>query len=418
MSNRILKLFILISVGILFWHCSQYKNLDRENLSELYSLDNTLTARYKVYHKDTNSTTVYYQFNFMDFLYLPNRDSSKYYARYKMKYQLFPDIQASRILDSASMTFIDSNNYKLNNSSLGYFELNISENTTRILRIELTDLNAQTEIVNLITIDKTDHLNRQNFLLLAPDGLPEMNNSVSKNKKYILLYNNPKIESLEIRYFNSFLIPPQPPMNDNPIKKITKIRSDSSFSISLKNGVSEVFELPKQGVYHFMADSTVTIGFTAPVFTEGYPWITTPMQMIAPLRYITTSAEYSNLLKSENKKKAVDDFWLKLTSHPDRANAMISIYYNRVQEANMLFGSDREGWLTDRGMIYIVYGPPDKVFKTSKLETWTYGISNGKTGVSFNFYKSTTPFTDNDFMVDRSPSYINSWNSSIEFWRR
>lgn len=414
----IIRYILIIGILVSFSQCSSYKNLDKENLSQLYSLDNTLTARYKINNIDSITTIVYYQFNLAEFLYLPNQDSSKFYARYRLKYQLFPDIKASEILDSSSVIFVDSNNYMKNNSSLGYFELEVENHKTYILRLELFDLNSKAEIINLIEIDKTNELNRQNFILLAPDDLPVMNSSVSKDKEYKLVYNNINTNKLHVRYFKSFLKLPQPPSSDNIVKKVIKINADSAFTVSLTKGISEPLIFDKQGIYHFMADSTSSVGYSVFVFTEGYPWISTPMQMIAPLRYITSNPEYNNLLKNEDKKEAVDNFWLGLSSNSERAKAMISIYYNRVQEANMLFASDREGWLTDRGMIFIVYGPPDKVFKNSYLETWTYGVPGNRNSVNFNFYKSQSPFTDNDFRVDRSQTYSNSWNSTVEFWRR
>jgi hypothetical protein len=36
-------------------------------------------------------------------------------------------------------------------------------------------------------------------------------------------------------------------------------------------------------------------------------------------------------------------------------------YYYRVHVANQRFSGHREGWRSDRGMIYILYGEPDAV---------------------------------------------------------
>lgn len=418
MKNKNLIYPITIWLLVITGGCHSYQDLDRENLKELYSLDNTLTAKYKIQHIDSLETIVYYQFNFDDFLYLSNPDSSQFVAKYQLKYQLFTNIQATKIIDSASVVFTDSINFRKNNSSLGYFEIQVPQGSINILRLELTDLNNNSEIVNLITIDKSSKISRQNFILQAQDELPLMNASASRNVDYRLIYNDLSAKTIQVKYFKSFLKPPQPPYQDNPVKRITKIRADSSFSINIVNGQSEYFRFDKQGIYHFMADTIDTEGFTVSVFTEGYPWISTPMQMIAPLRYITTSAEYEKLIEARDKKQAVDEFWLNLSSNEARAKAMISIYYNRVQEANMLFASEKEGWLTDRGMIYIVYGPPEKVFKNNELETWTYGASSIYKTLNFTFFKSTNPFTDNDFLLDRTPNYTNSWNSTIEFWRR
>jgi GWxTD domain-containing protein len=398
--------------------CSTYKNLDREDLSKQYDIDNTLSTRYVIQHVDTLNTAVFYQFNFSDFKYFPSRtDTVRYYARYKLEYQLFKDIKALELLDSSSIVFVDSMNFEKNNSTIGYFELEIPYNSIYFLRIVLSDLNAEKEVTELIKIDKGDHKNRQNFILYAQDNLPVMNPSVERNQKYKLVYNDTAVKELHVRYFKSFMIPPEPPMMNNPNRKTIKIKTDSSYQLTLSKGQSDYLTFNKQGLYHFSLDSNESIGYTVAVFTESYPWISTPMQMAAPLRYITTNKEYKSVMTAEDKKKAVDNFWLDLSSNSQRAEAMISIYYNRVQEANRLFASDREGWLTDRGMIFITYGPPDRVYRNENLETWTYGNVN-RTGVSFTFLKINSPLTENDYQLDRSPSYINSWNSTIEFWRR
>ena len=39
-----------------------------------------------------------------------------------------------------------------------------------------------------------------------------------------------------------------------------------------------------------------------------------------------------------------------------KAKSLIAIYYNRIQNANLHFTTFKEGWKTDRGMIYVVFG--------------------------------------------------------------
>ena len=56
----------------------------------------------------------------------------------------------------------------------------------------------------------------------------------------------------------------------------------------------------------------------------------------------------------------------------DKARELIRIYYTRILYSNYYFTSYKEGWRTERGMIYTIYGPPDKVYKTSDGESWGY----------------------------------------------
>ena len=64
-------------------------------------------------------------------------------------------------------------------------------------------------------------------------------------------------------------------------------------------------------------------------------------------------------------KVALDDFWIKCGGNIDKARELIRIYYTRVFYSNYYFTSYKEGWRSERGMIYIIYGPPDKVYKIS-----------------------------------------------------
>ena len=83
-----------------------------------------------------------------------------------------------------------------------------------------------------------------------------------------------------------------------------------------------------------------------------------------------------------------------------------------------MFSSDREGWKTDRGMIYIVFGPPNSVFRKELKETWVYGNVESNLAVTFDFFRIQSPFTDNDYWLNRSTSYGQSWNNAVEIWRR
>ena len=120
----------------------------------------------------------------------------------------------------------------------------------------------------------------------------------------------------------------------------------------------------------------------------------------------------------ESKKLAVDNFWLNVTGNPDRGRKIVRHFYGRVEEANRYFSSYVEGWKSDRGMIFIVYGPPDVVYKNSNAESWTYGEEGNITSVNFTFYKADNPFSDNDFRLSRSVIYKNSWFHAVDAWRQ
>lgn len=78
--------------------------------------------------------------------------------------------------------------------------------------------------------------------------------------------------------------------------------------------------------------------------------------------YIITDEErraFKKLATNEEREKFIEDFWRKRDPDPDtEVNEYLEEHYERVAYANQHFASGIPGWKTDRGRIYIVYGPP------------------------------------------------------------
>lgn len=98
--------------------------------------------------------------------------------------------------------------------------------------------------------------------------------------------------------------------------------------------------------------------------------------------YIITPAEraaFVRLKTDSDRDTFITNFWAKRNPTPGTAdNAFKEEYYRRIAYANEHYGgpADAPGWRTDRGRIYIVYGPPDEVDPRLKsnppTETWRY----------------------------------------------
>ena len=71
-------------------------------------------------------------------------------------------------------------------------------------------------------------------------------------------------------------------------------------------------------------------------------------------------------------KLEVDKFWLENARNVDKGKSLVSAYYNRVEAANLFFSSYLEGWKTDRGIIYVVLGPPSQVTRNQWQEICNY----------------------------------------------
>ncbi|MPN51542.1 hypothetical protein SDC9_199190 [bioreactor metagenome] len=86
--------------------------------------------------------------------------------------------------------------------------------------------------------------------------------------------------------------------------------------------------------------------------------------------------------------------------------------------ANRLFTSYTEGWQTDRGMIYIVFGPPNIVYRSDDTESWIYGEENNFFSITFTFNKVKNIFCDNDYILQRAPVYKDNWFRAVDIWRQ
>lgn len=81
--------------------------------------------------------------------------------------------------------------------------------------------------------------------------------------------------------------------------------------------------------------------------------------------YIITDAErdaFEALATDEERYQFIEQFWLRRDPTPDTVrNEFQEEHYQRIAYANAHFTSGIPGWRTDRGRIYIIWGPPDQI---------------------------------------------------------
>jgi GWxTD domain-containing protein len=69
---------------------------------------------------------------------------------------------------------------------------------------------------------------------------------------------------------------------------------------------------------------------------------------------------FLQLRSDEERDIFIEQFWYRRNSDPESfENPFQEEHYRRIVFANNKFGTDIRGWQTDRGHIYIRYGPPD-----------------------------------------------------------
>ena len=81
--------------------------------------------------------------------------------------------------------------------------------------------------------------------------------------------------------------------------------------------------------------------------------------------YIITGVEKKAFLRfttAEEREDFIEQFWMRRDPTPDSMeNEYKEEHYRRIAYANDRFASGFPGWRTDRGRIYITFGPPDEI---------------------------------------------------------
>lgn len=163
---------------------------------------------------------------------------------------------------------------------------------------------------------------------------------------------------------------------------------------------------------------------TVSVKAPNFPRIASLEEMVKALTYIAYDDEIEAIRRPRRlaeKREEFDAFWGELVGNEQQAQKLIENYYSRVEEANRFFTSQKEGWKTDRGMIYIVLGPPIEVNHYVDTEVWRYGYGGRAPENTFIFerghnYDGRGPLFNN-YILQRRSSYRNAWRRAVQEWR-
>jgi GWxTD domain-containing protein len=99
--------------------------------------------------------------------------------------------------------------------------------------------------------------------------------------------------------------------------------------------------------------------------------------------YIITEEEraaFKRLQTDEEREHFIEQFWLRRDPTPGTTeNEFKEEHYRRIAYANAHYASGIPGWKTDRGRIYIIYGPPDELesHPGTLTEKWLYHHIDG-----------------------------------------
>lgn len=99
------------------------------------------------------------------------------------------------------------------------------------------------------------------------------------------------------------------------------------------------------------------------------------------VRWIITDEEaaaFKQLSNDEERDQFIEQFWLRRDPTPDTVeNEFKEEHYRRIAYANEHFQAGKAGFRTDRGRIYIMFGPPDEIESHPSGGTYDRPIDEG-----------------------------------------
>lgn len=417
-SFKILGICILLAV--LASSCaSKRKVVQQQNQSYLYTPGSGfIHPEYVVFHYNDTASQLLIRLNTDELLFNQANPENAMQAKVKIQYQLFDittDPANKKIADSATIIrkFDKQNGKRVIVTSLSVKAL---PGKIYSMRISLSDIIHNTIQQNMITVNKMTHFSSQNFKVLThPNDAPLFRLFLNPDEPIHILSNQANTKKLFLRYHKDTTPLPLPPFSV-AVEPTFIFKADSIWVFDYNP--QQAFLLRYKGFYFIQTDTTQKEGLLLANFGENYPKIKDAQAMIPPLEFITTSEEFRKLQSSDKYKLTADNYWLGLNGNPEITRELIRIYYTRMTYANQYFTSYKEGWKTDRGMIYMIFGPPSYINKGATTETWEYYVRQDATNLSITFNKIATPYSENHYIMNRSDMYGPFWRTAVDSWRK
>ncbi|PKQ67469.1 GWxTD domain-containing protein [Raineya orbicola] len=352
--------------------------------------------------------------------------ADKFLQRFELYYQIREDLAtaASNLQPKSAKVNWQEAKIKLDENEgikLG-FDIPKSENSpTGLLILDFIDLQeskkhqvsfrvafAQTKVREMYAIFKEN------------DEFPLISGFVRANEKF-------QIRSIGGEYSNFYVTkikhtypPAQLPMNISKPVQNKELEVERSFEAKSNEWLQW-----EEGLYIIKQNPNAFYGLGLRIEPADFPKIRTKEQLAEALTYLAVASEIKEIQEAEDLKKAVDAFWLSLSrADVTKAKEMVKKYYARIRKANYLFGSFKEGWKTDMGMIYAIFGEPDEIIWDKDSQRWIYiGNNNFQAGrnytkITFNFLRRPNQFFEDYYLLVRYVEYDEVWLKTIQALRQ
>lgn len=417
----------LIFILLVSCRTTQKAVVDLKDLSYLYNpTKSTLRPRFNVLNETDITSIISVKFFASELFFSEANPQGVPMAQLLITVKLY-NISNIRTLADTSYLDVDIVKGPSRQEYVYKLQMKVEPGEDYIAEVKILD-KLRTEVIqSFVSFDTRSPENMYNFVAKGHFMKNELFNTVIRKNEYVdLLYPSKTIDSLFISYFRPLKEVPYPPSMMLP-EKIIDYQPDTIVALHYADTLSLMF--PNEGLYFCSISRKSEEGFTFKNFGENYPNMTKTEVMIDPLTYIASQQEMDMIRFAPRPKVALDDFWIRCGGNIEKSRELIRIYYTRVLYSNYYFTSFKEGWRTERGMIYTIYGPPDKVYKSSDGESWGYrkpvlkSLWGGRyrlkdNYIFFNFKVRKNKYADNDFYLSRNETLVTYWDKAVASWRK
>lgn len=334
------------------------------------------------------------------------------FANFSFSYSILNSYDQEILSDQINL--LTENDLKANSERHWVFEKTVEipeSQTTAIALLTVLDTRQGDEYIYHIDL-------KSQYVLDQPDFGAYYSNEIAFDQNFINKEESLLFKTVNTPLIYSFFYPmkfdvPFPPMETRPadIPKELNVINMGDFLANIP------IELNEEGYYFFQTDTTASTGLLLKTTHESFPKVKDWAEMVQMVTYISTRKEHETLLLAQDKKKALDEYWINLTRNPEIAKELIRNYFRMVEFANILFTDFKEGWKTDRGMVYIVMGPPLEVNFYLDREVWSYAGMDASSKIRFTFARAKTILSPHFYTLNRSRAYQPVWFKNISQWR-
>ncbi|GAB3513448.1 hypothetical protein GCM10027341_55460 [Spirosoma knui] len=346
----------------------------------------------------------------------PLLDPAQFSEHFQIAYVMYPDYNNRERLGYGTVPLSAQNVRRDGDQLTLTFDVKRPKDAVNaVLLTEITEINTGTKARNDLSLRFRAPKLSDRFTLFDKTGQqPQLRNYVNAGDTVMIRDVNGTSKPLYGFHYKHDFDAASSPMNTSSRPTPKSLNVDTTLTIS----TNKPFVLPKEGLYYFMEDTADAAGIGLVVTDKRFPKLTRPEKLIKPVLYMSTSSEINELNQAQDTKKAFDRYWLSLMSgNEEVARKTLKAYFDRVEEANRLFTSYKEGWKTDKGMIYIVLGPPDRVQRNREREVWVYNRRANVSEINFTFTKKPNQFVEDHYELVRYIEYQPIWYPIVEAWR-